>query len=300
MPCLLSTDIKTKRTNKKSGVKKNSEACALAMQPISSREHPFFKQLVKLERSAKQRRKSGLTILDGIHLIEAYCAALGPPISLITSKSGHECEEIKNLLHKVEQKQPLKVIIMSDVLFSETSPVKTPTGIMALISIPAIKAIPINKNEAFCVLLESIQDPGNLGSILRSAAAAGAHDVYLSKECVDTWSPKVLRAAMGAHFLLHIHERINLVEIAELFEGKIIATSAQAKNSLYQTQLTGPIAFVFGSEGKGLSDQMLKIANEQISIPMPGKTESLNAASAAAICFFERVRQITNKQNSRP
>lgn len=264
------------------------------MQPISSREHPFFKQLIKLERSARQRRKSGLTLLDGIHLIEAHYAALGSPINLITSKSGYQHAEIKKIIHK----QTKEFIILSDSLFCEASPVKTPTGIMALISVPAIKAMPVKKSEVFCVLLESIQDPGNLGSILRSSAAAGVCDVYLSTDCADTWSPKVLRAAMGAHFLLHIHERSNLVQIAELFNGKIIATSAQAKDSLYQTHLTGPIAFVFGNEGKGLSDEMLKTSNEQIRIPMLGKTESLNAASAAAICFFERVRQITTKHNS--
>jgi RNA methyltransferase, TrmH family len=266
------------------------------MQPISSREHPFFKQLIKLEKSAKQRRKNSLTILDGIHLIEVYYAALGQPINLITSKSGYQHAEIKKIIHK----QTEKIVILSDSLFCEASPVKTPTGIMALISIPAIKPAPVQKDEAFCVFLESIQDPGNLGSILRSAAAAGACDVFLSIDCADIWSPKVLRAAMGAHFLLHIHERANLVEIAGLFNGKIIATSVQAKNSLYQTQLTGSIAFVFGNEGKGLSDEMLKISNQQINIPMLGKTESLNAASAAAICFFERVRQITNKQNFKP
>jgi RNA methyltransferase, TrmH family len=294
MPCLLNTDIRTNSANKKTDVNKYFEPSALAMQPISSREHPFFKQLIKIEKSAKHRRKIGLTLLDGIHLIEAYYAALGSPINLITSKSGYEHAKIKKIIHK----QTKKIVILSDSLFYETSPVKTPTGIMALISIPAIKAIPIKKNEAFCVLLESIQDPGNLGSILRSAAAAGACDVYLSQDCADAWSPKVLRAAMGAHFLLHIHERSNLLEIAELFDGKIITTTVQVKKSLYQTQLTGPIAFVFGNEGKGLSDEMLKISNEQITIPMLGKTESLNAASAAAICLFERVRQITNNQNS--
>jgi TrmH family RNA methyltransferase len=292
MPCLLNTDIKTKRTNKKAGVKKISEACALAMQPISSREHPFFKQLVKLERSAKQRRKNGLTLLDGIHLIEAYCAALGPPVNFITSKSGYAHTEIKRII----QKQTKKVVILSDALFCEASPVKTPTGIMAMIAIPEINAVSINQREAFSVMLESIQDPGNLGSILRSAAAAGVCDVFLSKNCADAWSPKVLRAAMGAHFLLHIYERSDLLTVAQQFSGKVFSTSLHAKNSLYQTQLTGPIAFVFGNEGKGLSDEMLKISSAQIKIPMPGKTESLNAAAAAAICLFESVRQRINNE----
>lgn len=257
------------------------------MQPISSRAHPFFKQLIKLERSSQQRRKNGLTLLDGVHLIEAYYAALGPPINLITSKSGCKQAEINRIIHK----QTKNIVILSDSLFCEASPVKTPTGIMAMISIPTNKAVSIHNGEAFSVLLESIQDPGNLGSILRSAAAAGVCDVYLSKNCADAWSPKVLRAAMGAHFLLHIYERSDLVAVAQQFAGQIFTTSLQAKNSLYQTQLTGPIAFVFGNEGKGLSNEMLKISNEQIKIPMLGKTESLNAASAAAVCLFESVRQ---------
>jgi RNA methyltransferase, TrmH family len=264
------------------------------MQPISSRAHPFFKQLIKLERSAQQRRKNGLTLLDGMHLIEAYYAALGPPITLITSKSGYAHTDIKRIIHK----QTKKIVLLSDALFCEASPVKTPTGLMAIISIPKINAVSTNHHEAFSVMLESIQDPGNLGSILRSAAAAGVCDVFLSKNCADAWSPKVLRAAMGAHFLLHIYERSNLLAVAQQFTGKVFSTSLHAKNSLYQMQLTGPVAFVFGNEGKGLSDEMLKISNEQIKIPMLGKTESLNAASAAAICLFETVRQKINNNIS--
>ena len=91
---------------------------------------------------------------------------------------------------------------------------------------------------------------------------------------------------------LHIHERSDLAAVARVFNGKVIATTLQAKISLYQTRLTGPIAFVFGNEGVGLSDTVLRASSEQISIPMPGGTESLNAAAAAAVCFFERVRQM--------
>lgn len=260
------------------------------MQPISSRAHPLFKQLIKLEKSVQQRRKNGLTLLDGIHLVEAYCTALGPPSTLITSESGYVHTEIKRII----QKHSKKLVILSDALFCEASPVKTPTGLMAVIAIPENNAVSINQREAFSVMLESIQDPGNLGSILRSAAAAGVCDVFLSKNCADAWSPKVLRAAMGAHFLLHIYERSDLPTVAQQFSGKIFSTSLHAKKSLYQMQLTGPIAFVFGNEGKGLSDEMLRISNAQIKIPMLGKTESLNAASAAAICLFESVRQRIN------
>jgi RNA methyltransferase, TrmH family len=141
------------------------------------------------------------------------------------------------------------------------------------------------------VLLEAIQDPGNFGSILRSAAAAGAGAVYLSHGCADPWSPKTLRAAMGAHFLLPIYEQSNLAEVARIFKGKVIASTPDAKNTLYQTRLAGPVALVFGNEGAGLSEALLQACGERVRIPMHGGTESLNVAAAAAVCFFERVRQ---------
>jgi TrmH family RNA methyltransferase len=271
---------------------------------ITSRNNPFFKQLAKLAGSTKERKAAGLTLLDGVHLISAYHRALGQPDSLIVSQSGDADPEIKCLLAEQGAEAGVKVIMLPDSLFREVCPVKTPTGIMALVPIPLptslptslSAAIPMCKNEAgepFCVLLEAIQDPGNLGSILRSAAAAGASDVYLSECGADAWSPKTLRAAMGAHFLLRIHEQSDLAGVARAFNGRVIATSLKAETSLYRTSLAGPVAFVFGNEGAGLSDAILQASSERISIPMPGGTESLNAAAAAAVCFFEKVRQAT-------
>lgn len=260
------------------------------MQPITSRDNPFFKQLVKLGTSARQRKTSRQTLLDGIHLIQSYYAALGPPISLIASESGYDSAEISTLLREIESKQPIKTILLSDALFQQVSPVKTPTGIMALIAIPKTKKHN-NTNNAFGIMLEAVQDPGNLGSIIRTSAAAGVNDIYLSNDCTDAWSPKSLRAAMGAHFLLCIHEHSNLIAVAQQHQGKIITTSLQAKKSLYQTKLTGPVTFIFGNEGTGLSEELSDVINEQITIPMPGKTESLNVAAAVAVCLFERVRQ---------
>lgn len=265
------------------------------MKSITSRDNPFFRQLIKLEESTRQRRIAGLTLLDGIHLVSAYHLALGPPKNLIVSESGCESPEIKRFLAEQGIGTEADVVVLSDALFHEASPVKTPTGIMAVIPIPLPAAIPFHRNgggETFYVLLEAIQDPGNLGSIIRSAAAASASNVYLSEGCADAWSPKTLRAAMGAHFLLRIHEQSNLAEVARTFNGKVIATTLKAKTSLYQTRLTGAIAFVFGNEGMGLSEAVLQASSEQITIPMPGCTESLNAAAAAAVCFFERVRQM--------
>jgi TrmH family RNA methyltransferase len=296
---------------------------------ITSRDNAFFKRLIKLAGATKERRAAGLTLLDGIHLITAYQHALGPPESLIVSQSGNADPEIKQLLAEEGVGTDVEVIMLPDNLFREISPVKTPTGIMALVPIPQPDSLPTplsafvpasvptplpssvpasiptsvpaslsatippqtNEAESLWVLLEAIQDPGNLGSILRSAAAAGASDVYLSIGCADAWSPKTLRAAMGAHFLLRIHEQSELAGVAHAFSGRVIATTLNAETSLYRTSLRGPVAFVFGNEGTGLSDALLQASAEQISIPMPGGTESLNAAAAAAICFFEKVRQ---------
>jgi TrmH family RNA methyltransferase len=142
----------------------------------------------------------------------------------------------------------------------------------------------------FALLLEDIQDPGNLGSMLRSAAAAGCDAVFLSAACADAWSPKVLRAGMGGHFVLAIHESIDLPEVAAGFRGRVIAASLGAQENLFDCDLRGDLAFAIGNEGAGLSAALLAVC-QPVRIPMPGRMESLNAAAAAAVCLFECVRQ---------
>lgn len=261
------------------------------MPVITSRDHPLIKQLIKLEGSSRYRKKTGLTLLDGIHLIQIYCSVLGTTENLIVSQSYFENTENKRFLKIFFGNALPTITIISNALFRAISPVKTPTGILALIATPALKKELMNGKEIFSVLLEAIQDPGNLGSILRSAAAANVRDVYLSEQCTDAWSPKTLRAAMGAHFFLRIHENCDLQKVAQQFSGTVIATSIQVTRNLFEISLTGPTAFIFGNEGAGLSKEMIQAAHENIAIPMPGKTESLNVAAAAAICFFEKVRQ---------
>ena len=218
--------------------------------------------------------------------MSTYCTVFGVPETVLVSTSGMKHDEIRNLLGQIPGLDPY---VLPDSLFKEISPVASPAGILAVINAP----VPISQPEKirFCVLLENIQDAGNLGSILRSAAAAGADCAFLSKNCVFAWSPKTLRAAMGAHFRLPILEDADLLDVAKRFKGKIISTDPKAEKSLYQVDCRGPVAFVIGSEGTGVSPPLLKFAHECIKIPMPGNTESLNVAAAAAICLFEKVRQ---------
>ncbi len=255
------------------------------MKHVTSRDNPLFKELVKLAGSARQRRKSMQTLLDGAHLLAAYLAAGSLPRHLVLTQAALHDAEIAAL---VQQCPGVPVTQLDDVLFAELSELKTVSGVLALVAQPAPTVAPAKSR--FAVLLEDIQDPGNLGSILRSAAAAGCDAAFLSTGCADAWSPKVLRAGMGGHFVLSIHESVDLLEVAAAFAGGLYAASLSATASLYDCDLRGRIAFAIGNEGAGLSDALLR-GSRPFLIPMPGGVESLNAAAAAAVCLFEAVRQ---------
>lgn len=257
------------------------------MKRVSSSSNPGYRQLRQLVESSRERRRLGLTVLDGIHLAQAYGASGRHPERLVVSETGIENNEIKQIVKKYSSSE---ILLLSDGLFKALSQLVTPSGILAVIGTPRPQPIP--RDLESCVLLEDLQDPGNLGSILRTAAAAGLRHVLLSRNSVHAWSPRVVRAGMGAHFMLEIHEQADLLAVAASFCGQVMAASRGAGRSLYDADLTGRVAFAFGNEGAGLSAGLKAAAHTQVSVPMPGGTESLNVAAAAAVCLFERVRQL--------
>ena len=257
------------------------------MKRVVSSENTRYRTLLKLAHSSRERRKTGLSLLDGIHLVSAYSDHIGIPEQIAVSEAGFERPEVQTLLKAV---QPLEAIMLTDALFGELSTVETPTGIVAVVKTPRPPTIPGEPES--CVMLEDIQDPGNLGSILRSAAAAGIKQVFLSKGSVHAWSPRVLRAGMGAHFMLQIFEQASLPALVHGFDGTVVATARHSRKTVFDIDLTGKVALVFGNEGAGLSQTLAAAAHEIVAVPMPGKIESLNVAAAAAICMFERVRQL--------
>jgi len=261
------------------------------VKPISSADNPRFKQLQKLTHSARERRKAGLSVLDGVHLIEAYIQSGGMPEVVAISAAESENSKIVNINNYLRDISPL---LLNDALFAKLSSVESPTGIIAAVKTPRPAAHA--ESAGACVLLENIQDPGNLGSILRSTAAAGVSEIYLSKGCADAWSPRTLRAGMGAHFALRLHENIDLAEFAQRYKGRLIAACQGAARSIFDIDLAGDVAFIFGNEGAGVSAKLRAAAQLEAAIPMPGKAESLNVAAAATVCLFERVRQINAKQ----
>ena len=144
------------------------------------------------------------------------------------------------------------------------------------------------------MLLDDVQDPGNVGTILRTAAAAGVEQVLLSKHCAFAWSPKVLRAGQGAHFLTTIVEDVDLAAWMATFRaggGRVAALVARGGAPFYRTALERPLALAVGNEGAGLSPALRAAADVEVTIPMPGGMESLNAAAAAAVVLFECVRR---------
>ena len=257
------------------------------MTLIRSADNPRFKALLKLVQSSRERSRAGLSVLDGAYLVAAYRDHVGIPEELVVSATGRDDAAIRTIVARVS---PLEPLVLADALFARLSSVVTPTGIIGVVKTP--RPDPAPPLTGPCLMIEDLQDPGNLGSILRSAAAAAIPHVLLSKDSVQAWSPRVLRAGMGAHFLLRIHEGIDLEMAARAFEGRIIATALRARRTVFQEDLRGPVALVFGNEGGGISERLLGAAHAVVAIPMPGSTESLNVAAAAAVCLFERVRQL--------
>jgi TrmH family RNA methyltransferase len=259
----------------------------MAFKHITSRDNIVFKHLKKLAENKRARVKEGKTLLDGVHLIDGYYQAYGEPELLIIPE-GKSTQEATDMMQQLDD---VDTIMFPTLMFAELTPVSSSTGILAMVTMPKM-AMPNTVN--FALMLEDIQDPGNLGSMLRTALGAGVDVVYLSKGCADAWSPKCLRGGQGAQFYLPIVEGVDMVETIKTFSGESFATTLEGE-ALYDHDFTNPTAFIIGNEGAGLSADAISAATHQISIPMHASLESLNAAAATAICLFERTRQVSAK-----
>lgn len=255
------------------------------MKHITSRDNVLFKALKKQTASAASLRKTGQALLEGVHLCEAWLQAGQEPGTCLLSASARTHTEVQPLLAQVNEKC---IVLLDDGLFENISQLEQGVGLAFLVDVrqPASAA---NLTRS-AVVLDRIQDPGNLGSILRSAAAAGVHQIYCSAQTVYAWSPKVLRAGMGAHFHLEIFEDCDLKVLLQQAKIPVLATSSHVDQTLYERDLRNDIAWVFGNEGSGVSAELHE-AVEWVTIPQPGGLESLNVSAAAAICLFEQVRQ---------
>ncbi|HUN68548.1 MAG TPA: RNA methyltransferase [Burkholderiales bacterium] len=257
------------------------------MSVITSRDNPRVRRWRELARDPRERRRQQRAMIEGEHLVLAFLQSGRKVESLIVSKSGSDRAGFMALAAR----SGTRPAVLADSVFRAIADAGTPAGIAAEIALPDAAFEP--KTSAACVLLEGVQDPGNVGAILRSAAAFGIGDAVLGTGCADAWSPKVLRAAMGAHFSMRIAENADLAAVIDRFGGKVLCTVPRGGKLLAEADLSGRIAWLFGAEGQGVSEALAARASLRISIPMQCGTESLNVAATAAICFYEARRRIS-------
>ncbi len=249
---------------------------------ISSRDNPTFKNL---RACADDPRKHGRALLDGVHLV-AECLSRGVELQqMLVSESGLQNPEIDALLKSAAG---IDCLVMRDSLFRDISGLGTPTGIAAVMEIPPV---PSGEILGDALILDAVQDAGNVGAILRTAAAAGVCDIVLGSGCAGVWTPRVLRAGQGAHFSLAIREQADLNAVLAGCSATTVATVVRGGTSLYELELTGPIVWLVGNEGSGLAPEYMAAADVHATIPLANNSESLNVAAATAVCLFELVRQ---------
>ena len=256
------------------------------MKTISSRDNPLFKRLKALAGSTQQQRRDAQALLEGPHLLGAYLDAIGQPAQCFVTSDALRNDEIAALIARIDA---ARVVVLDAALFAQASSVVNGVGLLALADAPS-PALP-ERIDGGCVVLDGVQDAGNVGSILRSAAAAGVTDVFCTPGTAFAWSAKVLRAGMGAHFLLRIVEQAAPDALLARLAVPVALTDVHGARPLYDADLARPLAWVFGNEGAGVSAVWRAAPHEAVTIPQPGGMESLNVAAAAAVCLFEQCRQ---------
>ena len=252
---------------------------------ITSKDNPTIKTAHALLTGSRQRKKLGKTVIEGTHLLEAYLNAGLTPETVIVSDSGLQNSEIAALLDRL---QGVKILTVSDSLYKDIRSLGESLPMMAVIAMPQ-PSLP-NVIDHDCLIINGVQDNGNLGTLLRTASAVGVKTVICTTGSASAWSPKTLRAGMGANFSLSIYENASIENVLVSVKVPLFATSSHTDTIIYQSDLTQPLALVMGHEGQGVDDAIMAQATP-IALPQPNGQESLNVAIAGALCLYEVLRQ---------
>lgn len=263
------------------------------MQIISSKDNDFIKHIRKL-KDKKFRDLSNEYVIEGVKLVEEAIAENADIKQIIICEECTKTADIpKHVMYEIAR---YECVYVTEKLFNFITEVQNPQGILAIVKKQANKN-EIDYSEDIIVALDDIQDPGNLGTILRTVDSIGLKQILVSKGTADCFNPKVVRSTMGAIF------RVNVVECEDLQKSlkeikkhkfKVVVTSLQTDKSLYNIDFNKK-AIVIGNEANGVSEAIQNLADEKIKIPMLGKTESLNASVATGIVLYEYVRQKMSK-----
>jgi TrmH family RNA methyltransferase len=250
---------------------------------ITSRDNPLLAQLRRLSRHPDAYRKLGIVWLEGEQLCRAALQSVEPAlVQAVISETGWEVAGLRRLASATA-----RVAVLPEALMASLSTLETPAPIALVLPWPGIRTVRAGTPS---IVLDRLQDAGNVGTILRSAAAFGFRQVIALEGTAALWSPKVLRAAMGAHFNLDLVERVALDALRAL-DVPLLATSSHAAALLHEASLPWPCAWALGHEGQGLAATLMERCAATLKIAQPGGEESLNVAIAASVCMYESARQ---------
>jgi len=269
-----------------------------SVQLITSRENTLVSRLRRLAQEPLAYRKQAEVWLEGDHLCRAALArGLKAPLAVVADTAwigehgqGQGSDERADLATRLAR-QAARVVVVPETLWKVFTGLESPARIGFLMPLAGEQSLAGEVQAGVpTVVLDRLQDAGNVGSILRSAAALGVKQVLALKSTAGLWSPKVLRAGMGAHFGLNLVEQLSADDLAGL-GVPLVATSSHTENELHSVKLPEPCAWVMGHEGQGVSDELMSRCALSVRIPQPGGEESLNVAAAAAICLYESLRR---------
>ncbi|HEY8881323.1 MAG TPA: RNA methyltransferase [Roseateles sp.] len=254
----------------------------MKLDHVTSRDNPALVRLRKLAADPGGYRKTGSVWIEGDHLLRAALQRGWAPGLVVVTEAA-----MQDAGHQRLAESAARVLVVPAALFKTLSGLESPAQIGAELALPASPSI---DPQAASVVLDRLQDAGNVGAILRSAAAFGVRQVLALKGTAALWSPKVVRAGQGAHFGLRLVEGLAADDLAAL-KVPLIATSSHTEHVLHRVALPSPCAWVMGHEGQGVSAELMARCALTVGIPQPGGEESLNVAAAAAICLYESERQ---------
>ena len=253
------------------------------VKAITSRDNPLLQRVRKLGADPAAYRKLGEVWIEGEHLCAAFAQRGGAVPLAVISETGWQQPGLRTLTNAAAA-----VAVLPDALMASLSTLESPAPLGFVL--PWVGGAAALDTVHASVVLDRLQDAGNVGNILRSAAAFGFTQVIAIKGTAALWSPKVLRAGMGAHFGLRLVEGVTDDALAT-FELPLLATSSHAARAIHEAALPWPCAWVMGHEGQGVSAGLMARCAESLRIPQPGGEESLNVAAAAAVCLYESARQ---------
>ena len=266
----------------------------MSLKVISSRDNVLFKRFAALSRSAPAHKRDGLCLLEGEHLAQSYAERIGK-LEIVAIRASDD-DALTPTQRKLAERAH-EAVLVAPTLFDSLSTLVSPTGLLAIAGTPLEPPL---ATSGFVLALDEVQDPGNVGTLIRTAAAAGVSQVWLSNGCAFAWSVKTLRAAQGAHFHTQVIEGVDLPAALAAFKGSRWATLPRDIGtvqtvSLFDARFGNDNALVLSNEGHGLSTAIMPVLTGGLRIPMAAGVESLNVATAGAIVLYAFAQAQTSR-----